>query len=97
MEGSVENVMDQLATMALDVDQEHVHSDRFEEQIGTLEAELDMEQTSQGHLTKDLRQALNMCNTVPCHFWVQSDRPNLAYDGNPRNRSRPSARSIRTS
>jgi len=33
---------------------------------------------------------------VPCRFWVWSDRPNLAYDGNPRNRSRPSARSIRT-
>jgi len=27
---------------------------------------------------------------VPCRFWVRSDRPNLAYDGNPRNRSRPS-------
>jgi len=29
---------------------------------------------------------------VPCRFWVRSDRPNLAYDGNPRNRSRPSVR-----
>jgi len=27
---------------------------------------------------------------VPCCFWVRSDRPNLVYDGNPRNRSRPS-------
>jgi len=34
---------------------------------------------------------------VPCRFWVRSDQPNLVYDGNPRNRSRPSVRSIRTS
>jgi len=34
---------------------------------------------------------------VPCCFWVRSDRLNLAYNGNPRNRSRPSVRSIRTS
>ena len=31
-------------------------------------------------------------HAVPCRFWVWSDRPNLAYDGNPRNRSRPSVR-----
>jgi len=29
---------------------------------------------------------------VPCRFWVRSDRPNIVYDGNPRNRSRPSVR-----
>jgi len=34
---------------------------------------------------------------VPYRFWVRSDRPNLTYDGNPRNWSRPSVRSIRTS
>jgi len=36
-------------------------------------------------------------DAVPCRFWVWSDRPNLAYDGNPRNWSRPSVRSIKTS
>jgi len=40
---------------------------------------------------------LALRSVVPCRFWVRSDRPNLAYDGNPRNRSRPSVRSIRTS
>jgi len=29
---------------------------------------------------------------VPCRFWVRSDQPNLAYNGNPRNWSRPSVR-----
>jgi len=29
---------------------------------------------------------------VPCRFWVRLDWPNLVYDGNPRNRSRPSVR-----
>jgi len=53
--------------MVLDVDQEHVCSDRFEEQIRRLEAELDGERTLQGRLDEDLRWALDMCNTWADH------------------------------
>jgi len=36
--------------------------------------------------------AMQFTPSVPCRFWVRSDRLNLVYDGNPRNRSRPSVR-----
>jgi len=62
VEGSVENMVDQLATMVLDVDQEHVRSDCLEEQVGRLETKLDAERKAWGHLAEDLHQALDMCN-----------------------------------
>jgi len=52
-----------VTTMSMDVDQERIHSDRLEEQVGNLEEELDMERSARVQLTVDLCQALDMCNT----------------------------------
>jgi len=41
---------------------------------------------------RNLMEPRFLVNIVPCRFWVRLDWPNLVYDGNPRNRSRPSAR-----
>ena len=63
IEGSVGNLTDQFTMMSVDVDQEHVRSDRLEEQVGRLESELDVERAAHVQLLVDLRRALNMCNT----------------------------------
>ena len=63
MEGSVGNLTDQFTTMSMDVNQEHVRSDRLEEQVGRLESELDVERTARVCLTEDLCQALDMCSS----------------------------------
>jgi len=59
----VGNLTDQFTTMSMDVDQECVRSDWLEEQVGRLESELDAERSARVHLTVDLRQALDMCNS----------------------------------
>jgi len=72
---------------------ESINQDRRERVADERVQELKIEIQGLKREIEDLRWD----NSVPCCFWVQSDRPNLAYNGNPRNRSRPSARSIRTS
>jgi len=59
----VGDLTDQFTMMSMGVDQEHVRSDRLEEQVGKLELELDVEWTVRVHLTEDLRRALNMCTS----------------------------------
>jgi len=59
----VGNLTDQFTTMSMDVDQEHICSDRLEEQVGRLEEELDAEWSVCVQLTVDLRRALDMCNS----------------------------------
>jgi len=59
----VGNLTDQFATMSMDVDQEHVRSDRLEEHVGRLESELDVEWSAHVLLSVDLHWALDMCTT----------------------------------